>query len=325
MTRRNPTSLGEETVAPDEAAVTARFIEFLKESSRKRSAGGPIQRFNQARASGCVDAEFTVPDGLPANLRVGLFATPRTYQAWIRFANASTQSDRERDTRGMAIKVMGIAGENLTPGSTAQDFVLNSHPVMMVPGTREFLELLQANEAGGFRRTLYFLTHGKAARIGFASRSNPTSHLDIAYWSTTPYRFGDKRAVKYIAIPTSATKSRMPATLTDTYLREALQSHLAAHEATFDFMVQLQTDPVRMPIEDASTEWRREESPYLTVARIRVPKQPLQDEGRCERVAFNPWNCLAEHRPLGNMNRARREIYQEMAAFRAAVETAGSR
>ena len=311
--------IGEETIAPDEAEVTARFIAFLKEASRRRNPTGPIQRFNQARASGCVDAEFTVLDGLPPDQRVGLFASPRTYQAWIRFANASTASDRERDTRGMAIKVLGVGGENLTPGATSQDFILNSHPVMMVPGTREFLELLEANEAGGFRRAMYFLTHPHAARIAFASRANPTCHLDIPYWSTTPYGFGPARAVKYIAMPASPVKSPKPPTLTDTYLRDALQARLARQDATFDFMIQLQKDGRRMPIEDASVEWKAEDSPYLRVARIRIPAQPLLDESRaarCEQVAFNPWNCLAEHRPLGSMNRARRESYTAMAAFR---------
>jgi catalase len=263
-----------------------------------------------------------VLDGLPADQRVGLFAAPRTYQAWIRFANASTSSDRERDTRGMAIKVLGVGATNLTPGATSQDFILNSHPVMMVPGTREFLELLEANEAGGFRRALYFLSHPKAARIAFASRANPTCHLDIPYWSTTPYRFGTAGAVKYIAVPAPGAKSPMPGTLTDTYLRDALQSRLAQGDATFDFMIQRQTDARRMPIEDASVEWKAEDSPYLRVARIRIPKQPVTDEARaarCEQVAFNPWNCLAEHQPLGSMNRARREIYRAMAAFRGAA------
>ena len=37
---------------------------------------------------------------------------------------------------------------------------------------------------------------------------------------------------------------------------------------------------------------------------------------RCEQVAFNPWHCLAEHRPLGGMNRARRQIYEAMAQLR---------
>jgi hypothetical protein len=39
-------------------------------------------------------------------------------------------------------------------------------------------------------------------------------------------------------------------------------------------------------------------------------------------VAFNPWHSLAEHRPLGGMNRARREIYAAMAEFRRGPSTA---
>ena len=311
---------GGEMIAADEAEVNARFVTFLKEASRRRNPTGTVLRFNQARASGCVDAEFTVLESLPPEQRVGLFAAPRTYKAWIRFANAASASDRDRDTRGMAIKVLDVPGDNLTPGATTQDFVLNSHPVMMVPGTREFLDLLQANEAGGFRRALYFLSHPKAAAIAFASRSNPTCHLDISYWSTTPYRLGSTQVVKYIALPSSPGKSPMPAAMTDTYLRDAMAAHLAGQDATFDFMIQLQKDPRKMPIEDASVEWKRDDSPYLAVARIRIPQQTVADEARsarCEQVAFNPWNCLAEHRPLGSMNRARREIYQAMAAFRA--------
>jgi hypothetical protein len=314
------TGAAEETIAPNEAAVTAEFVTFIKAvtEARQKAAGGIRQRFNQGRATACVDAEFTVLDGLAAEHRVGLFAEPRTYKAWIRFANAASRSDRDRDTRGMSVKVLDVGGENLTPGSTAQDFVLNSHPVMMVGGTREFLELLRANEAGGFQRAIYFLTHPKATRIAFASRANHSCHLDIPYWSTTPYQFGT-RAVKYIARPASPRTSPMPGTLTDTYLRDAMRSRLAQEPAIFDFMVQLQTDPRRMPIEDASAEWREQDSPYVPVARIHIAPQAIDDTERikrCEDVGFNPWNSLSEHRPLGNMNRARREIYRAMAEFR---------
>ena len=71
------------------------------------------------------------------------------------------------------------------PGATMQDFVLNSHPVMIAADTRGFMELLQANEAGGIRRAVYFLTHPNALRVGLAARTNPTCHLDLSYWSTT--------------------------------------------------------------------------------------------------------------------------------------------
>lgn len=310
--------IADETIAPDEAAVTASFVAFLTAATEKRYGSGARQRFNQARATACVDAEFTVLDGLAAGHRVGLFATPRTYKCLIRFANATSQSDKDKDTRGMAIKVLDVAGENLTPGSTSQDFVLNSHPVMMVGSTREFLELLEANEAGGFRRVLYFLGHLKAARIASASRANHTCHLDIPYWSTTPYQFG-AAAVKYVARPASAARSPMPATLTDTYLEEAIRQRLSREETAFEMMVQPQLDARRTPIEDASVEWREQDSPYVPVARIRIPAQSIDDAGkraRCEEIAFNPWHCLREHRPLGGMNRARREIYRAMAEFR---------
>ena len=71
----------------------------------------------------------------------------------------------------MSIKVRSVAGENLTPGETAQDFVLNSHPVMMAPGTREFLELLQR---GRSRRAdagvlLPVAPEGDAGRAGGAA------------------------------------------------------------------------------------------------------------------------------------------------------------
>ena len=161
-----------ETAAPDEAQLTAEFIEFLKRASaaRPRGSTGEVLRFNQGRATGCVDAEFTVPEGLPASLRVGLFATPRTYKAVIRFANATSLTDRDRDTRGMAIGVFDAAAENLTAGQTRQDFVLNSHPVMPAPDAREFLALLRANEAGGLKRIVYFATHRRSSAIALAAR-----------------------------------------------------------------------------------------------------------------------------------------------------------
>jgi catalase len=313
-------ALAQETIRPDEAATIASFIEFLKTASAKRHPTGPIQRFNQGRHSGCVQAEFTVLDSLGPELRVGFFAQARTYPAWIRFANASSQTDRDKDVRGMSIKVFDAGPGNLTPGATTQDFVLNSHPVMVAPDTREFLDLLKAMEAGGFQRARYFLTHPRSALVGFRARQQPGCHLDIPYWSTTPYLFGPGRAVKYYAKPSAPTADRRPDTLTDTYLRDALRQRLARGEASFDFFVQFQVDEQRTPIEDAMVEWTEAASPYVRVGTIRIPRQNIDEaetERKCESVAFSPWNSLPEHRPLGSMNRARKEIYTAMAAFRA--------
>jgi hypothetical protein len=313
------TGIAREYVEPDEDALTAEFVTFLKEASVRRYPTGTIRRFNQGRAAGCVDAEFIVSDNLPTELRVGLFARPATYRGRIRFANATSQSDTERDVRGMSIKVLGVPGDNLTAGVSAQDFILNSHPVMMVAGTKEFLGLLRAVDAGGARAALFFLTHPRAASVAVASRQHATSHLEIPYWSTTPYLFGPDRAVKYIARPAVPETTPLPSPLTAGYLAERLAAHLSRRDAIFDFFVQFQTDTRKMPIEDASVEWRERDSPYRRVAQIRIPVQAVDTAiatPECEEMTFNPWHAAAEHRPLGSFNRARREIYRAMAEFR---------
>lgn len=317
---RTPDELARETIGPDEESVVADFIDFLKTTSRKRHPTGVMPRFNQGRAAGCVDAEVTVPADLPEHLRVGLFAAPATYSARIRFAHASTSSDRDADVRGMSIKVQGVSGTSLTPGATTQDFVLNSHPVMLVGTTADFLALLQAVEAGGAREAAFFVRHPRAAAIALASRRHHTSHLETSYWSTTPYLFGPGRAVKYHVRPVATTKTPLPHPLTDHYLRDRLVAQLAHGEARFELLVQFQVDAGTMPIEDASVEWDEKDSPYRVVAHIRIPPQTVGGEDAdtaCERMTFNPWNALIEHRPLGNFNRSRRAIYEAMAAFRA--------
>jgi len=314
-------ALGEEVVTPDEQALVADFVAFLKEASLARAGNGPVRRFNQTRTTGCVRAEFSVPDGLPADLRVGLFATPGSFKGHIRFANATSESDKDQDIRGMSIKLTGVPGANLMPGSTEHDFVLFSHPVMLASTAKEFLELLKANEARGLRRITYFATHPKSAAIGAAAEAHHTCHLDIPYFSATPYRFGAGKAVKYVVRPTSARKSEKPRHLTESYLLDNMREHLSQGDATFDFCVQFQTDPEKMPIEDAMVEWSEKDSPSRKVATIRIPSQAFESADQmnaAEKIAFNPWNALPEHQPIGGMNRARRAIYIELSKLRHA-------
>src|SRR3954470_9260126 len=106
------THLAEEIIDPAEPQGVAGFIAFLKAASLKRQPTGPVQRFNQGRAAGCVKAQFTVLDNMMSELRVGIFAEPRTFDAVIRFANASSHTDRDKDVRGMAISLSGVPGEN---------------------------------------------------------------------------------------------------------------------------------------------------------------------------------------------------------------------
>jgi hypothetical protein len=85
---------------------------------------------------------------------------------------------------------------------------------------------------------------------------------------------------------------------------------------------QPRTDEETMPVEDASQPWPEDQSPYVAVARLTVPRQDAWSEDKMRRIddglAFNPWHALAAHRPLGAIMRARRAAYPASAGFRSA-------
>ncbi|MEZ6094542.1 MAG: hypothetical protein R3C03_09950 [Pirellulaceae bacterium] len=74
-----------------------------------------------------------------------------------------------------------------------------------------------------------------------------------------------------------------------------------------------------MPIEDATVNWPESESPFRTVARLSLPQQEIANrrfEPEYTDLAFNVWHALTDHRPLGGINRVRREVYPISAAWR---------
>ena len=102
------------------------------------------------------------------------------------------------------------------------------------------------------------------------------------------------------------------------FLHEAMVKQVGSEDVYFEFVVQLRTDPVKMPIEDSLVNWDENLSPFRRVALIRIPKQNIDAEGRmaiAENLAFNPWHSLPEHRPLGSINRSRLIIYEIISDF----------
>ncbi len=95
------------------------------------------------------------------------------------------------------------------------------------------------------------------------------------------------------------------------YLRIELRGRFAAGDARFDFMIQFQTVADEMPIEDTL--------PFRRVAKLVIPKQTFESDAElalAENTSLNPWRCLAEHWPLGGINRARKVIYAGLSNFR---------
>lgn len=319
---QNPTKkleLAKEYPPAGEENVIAEVIRMSKATISKTE--NPVPRQSHAKSHGCVKGEFIVESNLPKETRFGVFKEPQTYYTWIRFSNGSGtahQPDSQGDNRGMSIKLLGVDGEKILSEEgfekKTQDFILMHHPVFFVPDVQSYIGFFQAAAKRDFVDYPIF------AAILQKKITNP---LEIPYWSTTPYKLGPQ-AIKFAVRPQihgglGSLASRLPQTNSENYLREAMVEHLRSQEARFDFLVQFQTDPNSMPIEDPTVEWSEELSPYIKIATIKIPVQEFDFEERRkydENLSFTPWHSLPDHQPIGGVNRARKMVYISISKLR---------
>lgn len=309
----------------NEDALASKMASLIKQVSQQRHRQGTVMRFNQAKSLGCFDASFQVKDDIPDNLKLGLFAKPGEYPAMVRFANASTFDDGEKDLRGMSIRVSEVDAGVMWGQSGKQDFVLNSYPALFAATPEDFLAFIEAQLEG--RVIWHFLkpANWKSLYIILKARDRHHSPFDIRYWSTTPYQLGDTQAVKYSVQSCSTYKSDEPDDHTQHYLRGAMHEHLEQEPGCFEFMLQVQTNNDDMPIEDASKIWDENDAPFIPVAQLTFDQQEFLTKNalaRCEQITFNPWQTLPEHKPLGRMNYVRKQIYSELAEYRQRINQA---
>ncbi|MCH8997210.1 MAG: catalase family protein [Proteobacteria bacterium] len=300
----------------------------------------PILRGVHPKSHGCVKAVFEVNADIAKNLRVGLFAVPgKKHDAWIRFSNASVRvehdlKDGKHGSRGMAIKVLDVGGTVLQEdgGAYNQDFLMINQPAFAFANTEDYLRLTKIIREHKDDPTLFFaslqvpipgITDEQKRRILNSFKivqqiqSMPVANpLEVRYFSAAPFLFGPNRVMKFSATPSLSQKPQIvPENPGENYLSEALEKAMSGtKDIRFDFQVQVRGKEDGLNIEDASTVWEETEIPFVDVARItiRAPQKeittPMHIE-RCERLVFTPWHSLADHQPLGSINRLRRAVY----------------
>jgi hypothetical protein len=307
-----------ELAPPGEANAIRTIVKAIETRVRAHALTGPARRDAHPKAHGCVRARFEVAAGLPAALAVGVFGRPRVFDAWIRFSNGAEKPgpDRLGDGRGMAVKLMGVEDSP----STTQDFVMINHPAFFVRNAVDYVDFQTAANPlrfffPGFNPFRWRLRELMVARAITARKvQNP---LNIRYWSMTPYALAGA-VCKYSARP-SGTPSSFVATDTADFLHDNLRAHLAVADASFDFLAQARAPAGPALVEDPTATWDEANSPFVTVARIVIPRQDFDTErGRafCEALSFTPWHGLEAHRPLGGINRVRRVVYETISRLR---------
>ncbi|HXO26619.1 MAG TPA: hypothetical protein VOA80_04710 [Thermoanaerobaculia bacterium] len=333
-----PNATWREVIEADEQALFeafAREITTQQKEIAQQTNRAPLRGLHAKLHAGLM-AEFQVLADLPPHARCGVFSEPQIFPAVVRFSNGepAPHPDRHPEPRGIAIKLIGVPGRKLLPGqedAVTQDFLATSHSVTStVRNARQFIAFIRASHnrvtlpfalarAVGILESIRILTALVRTVLLSKVRSMATEH----YSGTAPIKFGPY-AVKFTVQPADGTEATTSSPPKDdvNFLRDDLADRLRKGALVFDFLVQFYVDETRTPIEDTSVPWKPSDAPLVKVAQVRIPSCNLDDPGtsalseKVERLSFTPWHTTDDHRPLGNVMRARRVAYQASSAFR---------
>ena len=323
-----------EVVAPDEAELLSALpAEFNAMQKRVAAAGedGP-QRGLHNKSHLALRGSLKVLDGLPEAYRQGFFAKAATYATWVRFSNGQgqRQEDRRPDMRGMAVKILDVPGDNFMPEKSF-DLVCNNFAAQPARDIKQFMAFIRAQKnvltlpcvlaanigIGESARILSWAAHNLGSRV--------TSLATTPFFTGLPLQFGPY-ACHVRLKPNNGPAPEAANTSNPEYLRDDLVSRMATTGLRWDVEVQLYVDAQKTPIEDASVVWDERDAPYVKVAELTLDRRDMggtqvaADEATGNRLAWNPWNAPKEHRPLGQLMRARRLVYPASARERGATQ-----
>ncbi|PMW93845.1 catalase [Pseudomonas sp. FW215-R2] len=320
---------GEAAMTQDVIQTAVRIVDQHRESTR-------FLRDAHAKAHGCVKADVQVLPDLAQDLRRGVFSEPgKVWQATMRLSNGNAypQFDSIRDARGMAIKLLDVPGKQLLSdrqGLLEQDFVMFSHPNFFVSDVAEYRQNVAAQADG--KKVMAFFPGWDPRNwqirhlfIALATLSPPPeSPTRTTYFSVSPYKFGEANAkFRVMPDPDNCPAYTLPKQNQDlpNFLRSALNQQLSTDRVPACFVLQIQRQDANrfMPIEDTSIEWREQDSPFQTVAKITLPPQDFDTPALnllCDNLSFNPWFGIEAHRPIGGINRLRKAVYEAVSDYR---------
>jgi len=325
--------LAEERTTPDEEACLASIISSFEQQMKLLWKPGQYERGGNTKTHGIVRADFIVHDDLPAELRHGIFAEPKIFRAWVRFSGPGPYITPDIDDVGfmsISIKLMGVPGPKLMDEEKfTQDMLAISTPTFVTPDVAANAQLQVESVKNA--QIFYFINLHRHHILDLIMQSlwikTQSGPLEAPYFSSVPYLLGSGQAMQYSVWPKSKRRTpvpRLPLRPPNDYLRDSMAATLANEDVELEIRLQLQTDPHRMPIENNAVLWPEKLSPRIPAATLRIPRQTFDSPAQlnfARVLSYNPWHCIAEHRPLGNQNRARYKMYQALANYRQAMNS----
>jgi hypothetical protein len=317
---------------------------------------GRIVRDAHAKGYGLARAEVEILDGLPEAYAQGIYRKPGRHEALVRFSNGTNHVGNDKflgPIVGIGLKLFGIEGTTLLddePDSHTFDYALINHPVFFANTLKHYVyiqtlfakigvappsDLTPEQKEAGIHQFLYNWVTGKGTlppeewaweELGAFLRlaqTKPVNLLLSTYWTMGAVRHGDYVAKVRVA-PVQSFADRVVQREIDLesagqVFRPALIAELRERPYEFDVQVQLSTGLDRMPVEKTTVVWPESLSPFVTVAKLRLPQQDMGGEDyfeRMDKTSMSAWRVTEEHRPLGNIMRSRLEVYRQSSILR---------
>ncbi|CAN7445110.1 catalase family protein [Variovorax sp. LjRoot290] len=321
-------AIAQEKLMVDEESFTDSIVRSFTRQMGDLWKPGGFERGGNTKTQGIVRGEFTVHEDIPEHMKRGIYARPQTFRAWVRFSGPGPYITPDIDDVGfmsISIKLLGVPGPKLMEEEKhTLDMFGVSTPTFVTPDAKAnaALQIESVKNAQIF----YFVNFRDSHVLDLIMQSlfikTQSSPFEAPYFSCVPYLMGEGQAMQYSVWPKTKKRTpipRLPLRPPDDYLRQAMVASLAEGDVEFDIRLQMQTDPHRMPIENAGVLWPEKLSPRITVATLRLPRQTFDSPAQMEfakRLSYNPWHTIAEHRPLGNQSRARKRMYWELSQLR---------
>lgn len=282
-----------------------------------------------AKTHGIVKGTMTVGN-LPVAFAQSMFATPGTYPIAMRYSSepgVPNLDDRIPQPRGLGLKVFNVQGKKLSGDGTNQDFEFNSCSILELGSAKTASEIIDLRIKHGDPDALSAALHERddgviqhiRTTIDNQRVESQTQH------SQSAYRFGDYVA-KFALVATGAKQvanATQFVTSADhsSILREWMHDFFATNDGTFELRAQLLENLADQHIEDSRHEWDPVKYPFVTIATINIPAQETMDKERVDfwhnHLRVDCWkNALETLKPLGSINRLRKDVYAASFKFR---------
>jgi len=330
-----------ETIKPDEQEKIQQIKEVMERMQKRNfDLHRKAFRATHVKTQGIVKGKLQVHQDLPEHLRQGIFAEPgKSYDVAARYANEPylLQRDQEAGPRGLGLKVFGVTGprlEGVDDSVSTQDFLFNNAPSIELTDIDTTLDIMSLREKyfddpAALGRQLKMRTDLVKQHAPYLLPNN--NIISHAMYTQSAFRFGQyygHMALFPILDSQKAANDKVEKDDPSCVLSDWLFDYFGGKEAKYDFKIQLGTDPSHHPTEDGSVVWDEATSPYQSIGIITFPAQnSFSHERRVfweDRMLLDVWRGLDAHRPLGGINRLRKDVYPHSKRTRDKINVSKS-